>query len=301
VDRIDPWFKYIWEQFVQMNSLKTEYKLIEYSDYMFAEPSKSEVLLIEYGTKQKYSESLFIPRKNEYQTDDYVWKREDLPVYCGTILEDSDGRDYDIFYNAFVHLSRLEEWESEKNGKYIHSYSSRHPRKGKKIWKIPVVNHLFNELEEKIIKKSPQTVFGTKSKPFVEFSHDVDYLSKTVQLKIKHSLFDFFNGFKYFIKLDIPKSVSKIKKGVGFLLKDSEYMCFDLWSELENNLNIKSVYYFFALLDRKKKYNVKEWLIDPVYDIAKDSELKKKLMSLLTMEMRWVCMAVIFLHLTRTV
>lgn len=277
-DAIEPWFKYIWEQFAQINSLNTEYKLITYSDYMVAGRSKSEALLIEYGTRQRYPESLFIPRKKEFKTDDYVWIREDLPVYRSTI---SESKDYDVFFNAFVHLSRLEEWESEKNGRYIHSYSFRHPRKKKKIWKIPVVNYLFNELEKKIRTKYPGVSFGNKLKPIIEFSHDVDYIEKTLQLRFKQPLFYFINSVKSLSNLNCIESLFKLKDGVGFTLKKNNYWFFDKWQEIEDEAGVKSVFYFFVKTDiRRKKDRIKSWLLNPSYDIKRDKRLMKKIRDL---------------------
>ena len=276
LEEVEPWFKYIWGQFVQINSLNTEYKLRTYSDYMVAEHSKNEALLIEYGTKQRYPESLFIPKKKVFKTDDYDWIREDLPIYRGTILEQNEDKDYDIFYNAFVHLSRLEEWESEKNGRYIHSYSFRHPRKEKKIWKIPVVNYLFNDLEKKIRTKHPEVSFGNKLKPIIEFSHDVDYIKKTLPLRLKQTLFHFFNSSRLLLHLDLKGSFSKFKKGIDFVFRNSDYWCFDSWTELENALNIKSVYYFFARSDDQNRFNPKRWFLDPSYDIKRNKRLKEK-------------------------
>lgn len=275
-DETEAWFKYIWKQFSQINSLNAEYKLITYSDYVLTECSKSEVLLIEYGTKQRYPDSLFIPRKNVFKTDDYVWIREDLPVYRGTMLEQNEDKDYDIFYNAFVHLSRLEEWESERSGKFIHSYSFNHPRREKRIWGIPVVNYLFNELEKRIKKKCPGVFFGDKAKPIVEFSHDVDYINKTTQLKFKQTLFHFSNCGKLLLRLDLKRSLIKFKNGIDFAFKNSDYWCFDSWTDFEKGLNIKSVYYFYAKVDNQKRFNTKRWLLDPSYDIARHERLSEK-------------------------
>jgi hypothetical protein len=274
-NEIEPWFKYIWEQFVQINSLLTSYKLVTYSDPIFFNNGKKNPFLIEYNIRQTYPESLFIPKEKEFKTDDYVWIQKDLPISRGTILDNNPRDQYDIFYNAFVHLSRLEEWESEKRGKLIHSYSYNHPRKEKRIWKFPVVNYLFNELEKKIRKKFPTISFGEQVKPVIEFSHDVDYIHKTNQLRIKQTLFHFFNSAKFLLRLELKKSLLKAKSAITFAQTNCGYWCFDEWTELENDLNVKSVYYIFARSD-EKRVNLKRWLLDPSYDIANDKRLIEK-------------------------
>ena len=188
----------------------------------------------------------------------------------------SENGDYDLFYNAFVHLSRLEEWESEGRGKCVRSYSSLHPRKEKRIWRIPVVNYLFNELEARIRERAPHIEFDDGKKPTVEFSHDVDYIEKTVQLRLKQSAFDFLNACKYMLRLNFRKGLSRFGKGVAFAASKADYWCFDYWERLENEFNIKSVYYFFVKRTERKRFNLKEWLIDPSYNIADDNRLKKK-------------------------
>jgi hypothetical protein len=275
-DRVEPWFKYIWEQFVQINSLNTDYNLTTYSDYKLTSFQRNKVLLIEYGIKQRYPDSLFIFRKEFFKTDDYVWVHSDFPVYRSTILEDSGEENYDIFYNAFVHLSRLEEWETEKKGKFIHSYSFNHPQKDKRIWKIPIVNYLFNELEKRIKAKYPDISFGGRARPVIEFSHDVDYITKTLQLRIKQTCFNLYNCGRFFLQIDFKKTFSKFKDSIVFAFSNCDYWCFQQWAELEKQLNIKSVYYFFANSYKQCGFNIKKWLIEPSYDISNNRRLKDK-------------------------
>ena len=280
-DKIEPWFEYIWEQFVLINSLVTGYKLITYSDCRLDKYANSKYFFIEYGTNQRYSDSLFIPKKNEFKTDDYFWIREYLPVYCNTILENGYNMHYDIFYNAFVHLSRLEEWQSERNGNFVRSYSFHHPRKEKRIWKIPIVNYLFNEFEGMIKTKYPEVYFGDRAKPIIELSHDVDYINKTNQLRIKQTLFHFFNCCRFLKQFDLRNSLIKFKNGIEFVFRNSSYWCFDNWTDFEKGLNLKSVYYFFSKTDNQKGFNPKQWFLDPSYDIARNKRLKEKCKALI--------------------
>ena len=279
-DEIETWFKYIWDQFAQINSLNAESRITTYSDYLLASQDHKN-RLIEYSIEQRLPSGLFIAKRKKFRSDDYVWVHNDLPVYRDTIEDDIRGNHYDIFYNAFVHLSRLEEWESEKNGRGIHSYSFNHPRRNKKIWRIPVVNSLFNELEKWIKTKYPDVPFGDRKPPFIEFSHDVDYINKTIQLRIKQPLFNVFKCGKHLLQLNFREGVSNFKNGVSFACRKCDYWCFDRWDELEKALDIKSVYYFFAKSE-DRKFNVKRWLLDPSYDIAKNGRLKEKCRELIS-------------------
>jgi hypothetical protein len=279
-DEVEPWFRYIWDQFAQINSLNIESRITTCSDYQLTYPSHKN-LVIEYNFEQRLTNSLFIPKRKRFKSNEYVWADDDLPVYQDTIQNSTRSNLYDIFYNAFVHLSRLEEWESEKNGAYIHSYSFKHPKKNKKIWRIAVVNSLFNELEKWIKRKYPEVSFGDRSAPIIEFSHDVDYINKTIQLRIKQPLFNFFKCGKHLLQLSLRDGFSDFKKGVSFACRNCDYWCFDGWTRLEKELDIKSVYYFFSKSDYGK-LNPKRWLLDPSYDIAKNGRLKQKCRELIS-------------------
>ena len=279
-DSIEPWLVYIWKQFVQINVLKSDYEFFTYQTYTRTTNKENCDLLIEYSKKQKYPESLFIPQKQSFQTDDYVWVRKDLPIFSSTL--DRKSRDYDIFFNSFVHLSRLEEWNAAVTGKPVRSYSFKHSRKDKRIWKIPIVNLLFNDLEKKINKKCPEIVFGKKERPIIEFSHDVDYLHKTIQLRIKQCFLYFYNFARFFLKHENEKSLSIFKKGIDFAINNSDYWCFDQWIELDNKLGVKSVYYIYAKLPFNKKLSPTKWLLDPSYDIIKNKRLINKCKELIS-------------------
>lgn len=276
-DCIEPWLVYIWEQFVQINKLKTEYRITTYGEYENGSFSDEPRLILEYSIEQKYPQSLFIPKKNHFKTDDYVWIKKDLPVFADTVITTSGVTHYDIFYNAFVHLSRLEEWLSEQQGKLIHSYAFKHPRKDRSVWKIPVVNFFFNALEEKIKNKFPGVLFEDHKKPVIEFSHDVDYIRKTMQLRAKQGAFHFYNAFKFFFQGAFKQAFACLGKGIDFAISRADYWCFDYWADLEKQYKTRSVFYIYAGTGRK---NMVTWLMDPSYNVGANPVLAGKLKSL---------------------
>lgn len=281
-DSIDPWLVYIWEQFAKINLLQSRYQILTYPLHLTTKNKEDNLVIIEYSTNQRYPKSLFIPRINKFKTDQYTWIRNDLPVFSDTLINKNGIKNHDIFYNAFVHLSRLEEWLSEKSGNPIRSYSFRHPRKDKRVWKQPVVNLFFNELEKKIKIKCPQISFGPKKRPIIEFSHDVDYLYKTVQLRIKQTAFHLYNSFKLILNNEIVKALAQISKGINFALTNSDYWCFDYWADIEKKLGVNSVFYVYAKTMKGTCYKAKQWLIDPSYDIHSNKGLIEKCKELLS-------------------
>lgn len=199
------------------------------------------------------------------------------------IVEDTDTHDrgflcgYDLFWNAFVFLSRLEEYLSEIEGRPIHSYSFKHPRKDKTTFLVPVVNNLFDELETIIKNAFPVLVFDSQKSRILELSHDVDYIEKTPQLRIKQTAGGIFEAFKVLFK---PANFLRISaKTAGFLFSSHSYWQFDYWQELEKKFNQRSVFYIYANSGKRK--NLKTWLLDPSYELAKNNILKEKLKILL--------------------
>ncbi len=277
IDQREPWIDYILEQFIKINLLLTPLGILSYNEHK-NRPNKNDgdkELIIEYGKQQIYPASLFIPKKNEFKTDDYLWLNENLPIFRGTVINTNKGYEYDILYNAFVHLSRLEEWQVSPT-KNFNAYSFNHPRKNKRIWKIPVVNYLFNELEKVITAQFPSVVFGRRVNPVIEFSHDVDYLEKTIQLRIKQSAFYLLNSVRSCIHGKLKKSFQHVLNGVQFLFTNSNYWCFDQWTELEKKLNIQSIYYIYCAVKDNRRHNFKRWLIDPSYNISNNKKLREK-------------------------
>jgi hypothetical protein len=184
---------------------------------------------------------------------------------------------YDIFWNAFVFLSRLEEYQMVRQGKHAtNSYRATHPRLDKLTFDIPIVNNLFDEFETIIAHNFPRLTFGSKKKPVLELSHDVDYIEKTIQLRLKQTLFNGFNTFKTIPRL---KSCTRLAmRTLKFLTSDPSYWCFDYWQDLEKHHDKRSIFYVFAQTGRA---SFKPWLIDPSYNIVTHKPLQNKLKQLL--------------------
>lgn len=269
------WLQYILEEFVRISGADFEIKIINNVE------SINEKNVI-YYTRQIKSNSAKIPFKNNVlPNNNFQWKKEDFFVIQGTDIEDKNNEDYllhyDVFWNAFVHLSRLEEWREENKGNLVHSYIFRHPRKDKKTFKTPIVNYYFNDLKTSLQVNFPELKFK-KTKPLqIEWSHDLDYIKKTIQLRLKQTLLNGINIFK-------QKGLSKnLKRTISFLFSTPSYWCFDYWEELEKSSGVKSIYYIYAKHPNQKKgiRVFKSWLIDPTYDISKNVELKAKLKGLI--------------------
>jgi len=184
---------------------------------------------------------------------------------------------YDVFFNAFLFLSRYEEYIYEKEGRTIRSYASRHPRLNKKTFLTPIVNVLFAEFEKIILKHFPSLSFSQHTHTLIDWSHDIDYIKKTNILRGKQSIFNAYNVLRFMAhkKNPIPQLIRTAK----FIFSKPSYWCFDYWTDLEKSLNKRSTFYVFVKTDyRKKAFD--RYFIDPSYDLIKNLKLQTQLLKL---------------------
>lgn len=264
------WLQYIIEQFKNINLANFEIEVISIED-------KEKFANVVFYTDTYRQNALNIFNSNEVLPNGNIeYLRENLYILENTKAKNDDFElNYDIFWNAFVFLSRYEEYLSEKNDKNIYSYSLNHPRIDKSSFDIPIVNILFNELEKYLKNNFNDLDFGEKQEVIIDLSHDVDYINKTIQLRLKQTAFNGFNTIKSIIKPE--KFLKNLKKTIKFAFSNPSYWCFDYWKELENTHNRKSIFYIYV---KNGKKNFKSWLIDPSYDIKTNTKLQNKLKEL---------------------
>ena len=197
------WFTYILEEFRRINHAKFDFSVVDLNENIISDN------LIYYsrnylGRVHIVNKSDTIPKHEIKYLDDKLF------IIPGTEeLNNKSICNYDIFWNSFVFLSRLEEYLEEENGHKIKSYCINHPRTDKSTFNVPVVNHLFDRLEQIILENFPGFLFGEKQKPVIELSHDVDYINKTIQLRLKQTA---FNGYNFFKTLNKPTVALQILK-----------------------------------------------------------------------------------------
>jgi len=266
------WLQYIIEEFCRINKTNFEISITSVTN-----DHTNENHTISYQRRSTGNNS--IPNLCGASLGEVIFLEENLFIFKGTGSHENHFIPFDIFWNAFAILSRLEEFNNERAGKLIKSYSSKHPRIDKSTFQLPIVNIYFNLLESKITAKFPDLTFGKKDEPVIELSHDLDYLHKTPQLRLKQTVFNTINTLKSYNK---PKKfVRQLYKTFGFFFTNSTYWCFDYWLNVEARYNMKSVFYIYA---KSNSRNIKSWLIDPSYDISSNKDLVEKLTTMLDHE-----------------
>ena len=265
-DLIDShWLQYIIEEFSRIQSTNFQIRICRINDA----PEKSNII---YYSREP-QKGITIPNLSMIRPKYKIqWLHSDFFVIKDTLIEDSRFTlNYDLFWNSFVFLTRQEEYWMEKRGKNIHSYSSNHPRADKKTFDLPIVNKLFDKFQNIIEKKFPDLIFQKGNSPVIELSHDVDYLNKTVQLRVKQTALNLANTVRQVKRHN--EFISNLKKTISFATRKSSYWHFDYWKNLELSHNKRSVFYIFVKTDRP---NVTSWLIDPSYDISENNKLQYK-------------------------
>jgi len=263
------WLQYIIDEFKIINGAKFDIEIIELDKntvnqhvfYYVTNPSQFGLCIFNAASPN--------PTRRVKYVSEKIFILENTESYNFCI-------NYDLFWNAFVFLSRFEEYLSELDGKLIKSQCKKHPRMDKETFKIPIVNILFNEFEAFIKKHFPDLQFEEKKCLEIDISHDVDYINKTLQLLIKQTTFNLLNTFK--VLYNPKKFIKNLLFTLRFLLMRPSYWCFDYWVEVEKKNNVYSTFYIYS---RVKRNNFKTWLLDPSYDIQHNKKLQKQLKDLL--------------------
>lgn len=266
------WLKYILEEFARINGAMFDIKTIDIAS--ISENKKT----IYYSIEKQDGTSIYNASNIDFNTE-IKHISDNLYIYKHTeSSEHNNNINFDLLFNSFLFLSRYEEYISEKNGKLVKSYASRHTRKDKKTFQTPIVNLLFDKLESFIKENFPELKFSSEYNFKIDWSHDVDYIKKNNILRIKQTAFNCYNTIKTISSLKNP--ISDIKKTTSFLFSNPSYWCFDNWTELECENEINSTFYIFAKTDNRKT-DFSKYIIDPNYDISTNIKLQDKLKELI--------------------
>ena len=258
------WLRYILDEFLRIQSANFTIDIVDNIPVTSPDP------ILYYSNQPQKGRTIY---KGDHNKEDI-----DLQLN-GDVLSEAKSRtnnnafvaNYDLLWNAFVQLSRLEEYRSEVNGHKILSYSGRHPRKDKDSFYKPWVNIYFNRLENIITDNFPELEFGNGVQSRIELSHDLDYIKKTIQLRLKQTAFNGYNVLKAIGKNNFGEC---LKKTASFLFSNPSYWCFEFWEEIESNAETSSTFYIYS---KHKSNSFRSWLIDPSYDIDRNKKLQDKL------------------------
>jgi hypothetical protein len=255
------WLKYICAEFKRINGFEGEIKIVDAGDPAIAQLEN----VIFYARESRSGKNVAIVNKSHCLPTGRIQHINDQ-IY---VIEETATADtrftlaYDLFWNAFVFLSRLEEYRYSLEGKSTLSHCLLHPRQDKSSLTVPIVNLLFNVLEVLIREHFPRFSFQATPSRRLELSHDVDYLSKTPQLMFKQGILNAYDVLRFAFRG--PDMLKSIRKSAG---------CFDYWEGIEKKFDFRSIFYIHAKAIPK---DLKTWIIDPTYDLSRHPDLQAKL------------------------
>jgi hypothetical protein len=307
------WLKYVLDTFALVSRANFGFNLCGPSEHS----GNDSGTVITYGIENSPDGArvIAIPRVNDYQPGDFNYIAADasrdarlggtlIPVFrktfspgyscpgkpllqsrpdgpcCAAQDNSSIKLSFDLFYNCFIHLSCLEEWQHGERSDSIHSFDSK--LKGREaIYQKPVVNYLFAILEDMLLllAEGPDKglLFPGREGFRICLTHDVDYVRKTASLRAKRSAFHLSNACKDLGKAKVPEALKEARKSLNFLLKPGDYWQFDYVQKLEEARNFRSTFYFYA---GEKDGSFKKAFLDPGYDAARNTRLKGKIREL---------------------
>ncbi|MBF0331909.1 MAG: hypothetical protein HQL17_08245 [Candidatus Omnitrophica bacterium] len=260
------WLEYILSEFAAIHCFQGQITVLGLAE---AVPDGADV--ISYGREFTGGVSV-VDRSDALPSKNVDWIEAGLYVMPGTRTADTRfSLAYDLFWNAFVFLSGLEEQLLFQQGRVVLSHCVLHPRRDKSSFLIPVVNVLFDRLEALIRKEFSHFVFAASPSPIIDLSHDVDYLSKSPVFMIKQSI---LNVYDLLCSASRPhECFFSLKRAIRFLGTHPSFWCFDDWAEFEKSMGVRSVFYIHA----KVRRGPETWLIDPDYDLAGHKRLQGQL------------------------
>ena len=263
------WLAYLLEEFIRIQQAEFEIRII---DIRAADDPTQAI----FYTRDYQQNTNWIPARSG-EIEGPLTRSADLIYLSKTIVHQTEGLvNFDLFWNAFAFLSRIWERNSEDKGVPIQSYAMRHPLRAAWNFDTPIVNYYFNLLQQIIEKHFTGLSFAANKRPEIELSHDLDYIHKTLQLRLKQTAFNSFNSIRNILR---PATFFKhLKKTFQFIFSTPDYWQFNYWLTTEMQYHKTSVFYVYSKTAPK---NPKTWLLDPSYDIRKNGELTDALNSLL--------------------
>ena len=255
------WVQYILDEFCRIEKANFYIKVKNYNRQL--KKNDNAIYYLE-GVKS----DIFQVQKREFFKNNNIEiiNHKDFQILGKSYSRLNHRINYDLFWNIFYYMSRLNEFLIRKTGNYTRSYSFRTKMPENFRWEIPHVNFLFKEFKKYLENRFPRLQFEKSDKAIIELSHDLDYIEKTPILILKQTA---FNGFN-FIK---RPSIKLLNKTIKFIITKSNYWNFDYWQDIEKDYNLKSIFYVYS----KVKWGIKQSIFDPYYDVSKNKKLIEKL------------------------
>lgn len=204
-----------------------------------------------------------------------------IPAHCCCESDSLDWKSVDWFRAAFDMATCQAEYKHELQNTSIHSYAVKLPMKNSEQWDYAWVNRIVLFLKRWVAyekSKTEEEIFGNKTTGKIYLTHDVDYVSKTLALRIKQSAFLIFNIIKLLINGNLKTAYKKIYKLFIFFFSSGDYWQFLNIVKMETEYGLTSTWNFYGGKGGFKR-SFTELLFDPAYRVQ-DKKLSNQIREL---------------------
>ena len=157
-------------------------------------------------------------------------------------------------------------WEQQHGP--IHSYSFRLKGWDTRVWDHAWVNRIglfLRAWAAVMVEQKLDRLFDPIPAARIVMTHDVDAVSKTLPIRIKQGIFNFFNSARMFAEGNRTQAWNKLITAKRFWFGSENWWTFDKLLVEESRFGIEAHFNFYA--DVRKK-TLTRWLLDPGYDVS---------------------------------
>ncbi|MCB1857567.1 MAG: hypothetical protein KDI63_04815 [Gammaproteobacteria bacterium] len=192
-----------------------------------------------------------------------------VPRHC---LCDGEGPSWsrvDWHRAAFDMLTCQAELSIEQEKGSVHSYAFRLPKELSPYWSYAWVNRILLFLRRWVAHReglAEEQLFGPRPRGRIHLTHDVDYVSKTLALRIKQVGFTGFNLVKSASRGQFKRSGPLISRLVDFGIRGGDYWRFPEIIGLEAEFGLTSTWHFYGGPGGLQR-PLPELILDPSYKV----------------------------------
>ncbi|MEM7249818.1 MAG: hypothetical protein AAF493_00250 [Pseudomonadota bacterium] len=193
-----------------------------------------------------------------------------VPAYCVCDGEAPAWQRVDWIRAALGMLTSQPERHFESAHGPSHSYAYRLPIEIRPQWERAWVNRICLFLRRWIARRADAEearLFPTIPSGRVHLTHDVDYIRKTLPLRLKQTAFLAFNVLRAVAHLDMERVSQLARRMLVFGVGRANYWQFERILELEQRAGRVSSWFFYGGGSGWSRGPL-AWLLDPSYDVS---------------------------------
>ena len=172
----------------------------------------------------------------------------------------------DWIAGAYLHLIGWLERRVEQARGPIHAYAARLPPATGPAFDHAWVNRIFLFLRRAAARargRDETAIFGPRPAADIELTHDVDYLAKTVPLRLKNGAFAGLNALRAAAGGRFRTALGQAWQSARLILAPARYDRMEELAALEQDFGLRSTWHIYAGATRRR--GAKAWLLDPGY------------------------------------